>query len=187
VLASVSHMRMLAGNSELLAATGLNNDEYVVCEFLTSLIESNRLSLREVETLILYLEIYQILTSNKGLTNVILGYGLLRIFGVFLYCFKPGVAENIVRGEFEVQDIAKVLGKSNLFRQWGDRYPDVADVVTAMVSAESGDTDKEFSLSEEELQHWKITFRQFFQGGVGRRSKFLEIVVDAIETLKLAG
>lgn len=184
VFASVTHLRALVGNSELLDNTGLDGDG--IGKLFTDLITANRLSLREVETLVLYLEIYQSLTDKKGLAdNVIFGYCLLRLLGIFLYCFKPDIAENMVRGEVKISEVAAVMGKSQLFRQLGDKYPDDADVVTAMIGIESNNVDVKFAFSEEERQTWQDTFKQYFRGAMGHRAGFSKIVVDAIETLKL--
>ncbi len=187
VLASVTHLRMLVDNSELLDNTDLNGDG--VGEFLNTLITANRLSLREVETLVLYLEIYQSLTDKNGMdANLPFGYSLLRLLGIFLYCFKSNVAENMVRGGIKMSAIAAVMGKTQLFRQWEGEYPDDADIVTAMICMEGNSTEERFSFSEEEQQRWKKIFPQLFRNGFSsRHSGFSKIVVDAIETLKLKG
>ncbi|MCK4502647.1 MAG: hypothetical protein KAU22_06390, partial [Desulfuromonadales bacterium] len=119
VLASVSHLNALISNSELLKNSNLKNGG--IAEFLIILVRVNQLSLREVETLILHLEIYQSLTEEKGLANnVIWGYCLFRIFGIFLFCFKSGIAEQLTRGFIDAPEIASVMGKSRLFDQWGE-------------------------------------------------------------------
>ncbi|MGE4345586.1 MAG: P-loop NTPase fold protein [Geoalkalibacter sp.] len=115
VLASVTHLRRQIAQSELLNNKSITSAG--VESFLFSLVEANRLSLREVETLVLYLEIYQSLTDGKGVAeNTIFGYCLLRILGVYLYCFKPGIAERLVRNKFELSEIASTLGKTILTR-----------------------------------------------------------------------
>lgn len=186
ILASVTHLRTLVNNSELLDNTKLARDG--IGEFLTSLIEANRLSLREVETLVLYLEIYQALTEKKALAeNIVFGYRLLRVFGVFLYCFKPELAERFVRNKVVISEIASVLGLSQLFSQWDGRYPAYEDTVLAMIAVDNRDPEGSFSFPEEYREEWVETFRSYFQGGIGCRNGFSKISVVAVETMKLAG
>lgn len=187
VLASVTHLKMLVDNSGLLKGTKLKKGG--VNRLLIALITANRLSLREVETLVLYLEIYQTLTDKKGLANnVIFGYCLLRLLGVFLYFFKPNIAENMVRGEIKISEIAAVMGKSQLFRQWDSKHPDCADTIIAMVGVENSSVEERFSFTEDEQARWQENFQNYFRGNLFYDDTDLpKIVVDAIETLKLGG
>jgi len=188
VLASVSHLKTLIDESELLDNTNLNADG--LNDFLATLIKANRLSLREVETFILYLEIYQTLTDKKGLADsVIFGYCLLRIFGIFLYCFKSDIADDLVRGEVKVVEIAEILGKSQLFRQWDSLYPDHADAVVAMMCIENTSYDENFSFTVEgEQQRCEESIGELFRNGFGGRTgNFQTIIISTIETLKLGG
>jgi len=187
VLASVTHLRRLVAHSELLNNKSMTSEG--VESFLSSLVIANRLSLREVETLILYLEIYQTLTDGKGVAeNTIFGYCLLRIFGVYLYCFKPTIAEGMMRNVFDAAEIAAVLGKSGLFKQLDNEYPEPSDTVLAMITIGGDISDGRFSFSEEERGKWKEAIANYFQTGFGgRRDSYSEIVAEAIETMKLAG
>lgn len=186
VLASVTHLRILVDNSELLDNTGLNGDG--VGEFLAILITANRLSLREVETLVLYLEIYQSLTDKNGLANKkIFGYRLLRVLGIFLYCFKPALAEGMVSNRVEISQISSALGKSRLFKEWNEKHPDCADIVLAMVAIENEGPEEEFSLSGDDCGNWREHFKCFFRDPLGRPDDFSGIVVKAIETMRLGG
>ncbi len=187
VLASVTHQQTLINESELLDNTNLNAAG--ISDFLTTLITVNQLSLREVETFVLYMEIYQTLTDKKGLADsVIFGYCLLSIWGIFLYCFKYDIADNMVRGEVIVPEIAKVLGKLQLFRKWDSIYPDHADAIMAMTCIEYTNSDKKFSFStEEEQQRWKKSIGELFQNGYGSSpGSFQTIISRTIETLKLS-
>ena len=65
-------------------------------KFIESIIINLELSLREVETLVRYLEVLQVLTDkNAFLTSDRLGYALLKILAVVIYCFKPDLANEI--------------------------------------------------------------------------------------------
>ena len=187
VQASVSHLRNLIVTSELLNNKSMKSEG--VDSFLTSLVVANRLSLREVETLALYLEIYQTLTDGKGVAeNTILGYCLLRIFGVYLYCFEPELAENIGRNIVKDTEIAKVLGKSDLIRNLDNEYPDCDDTILAIFVLGSVRSDGRFSLSEEEREKWKRAIATYFRSGFsGRQNDHYKIAAEAIEAMKLSG
>ncbi|RLF05522.1 MAG: hypothetical protein DRJ64_05485 [Thermoprotei archaeon] len=187
VLASVTHLKTLISKSKLLKDTGLNQKNF--SDFFISLISANQLSLREVETLILYLEIYQSLTEQEGLANnVPFGFRVLRILGVFLYGFKPDLTEKITLNKINVTDIANVLGKTEPFRSWDDDDPDPADVIVAMAGVEDSSANTNFSFSEEEKQRWREFLSQRFGVGSPRHTTNLfKILIEAIEILKLKG
>ena len=88
IQASIAHYQTLIQQSPIYEATKLDND--AALSLVKRIIEVNQLSLREIETLVRHIEIYQRLTDNKGLSeNIIFGYVLLRLFGVILFCTKP--------------------------------------------------------------------------------------------------
>ncbi|MFK5927183.1 MAG: P-loop NTPase fold protein [Desulfuromusa sp.] len=187
VLASVTHLKALINGSELMKNAGLNQENF--SNFFSSLITANRLSLREIETLILYLEIYQSLTEQEDLANYVpFGFRVLRILGVFLYGFKPDLTEKIALNKINVTDIANVLGKTEPFRSWDDDDPDPADVVVAMAGVEDSSANTNFSFSEEEKQRWREFFSQRFGVSSTRHTTDLfKISIEAIEILKLKG
>lgn len=187
VLASLTHLRRLIANSKLLNNKSFTSDG--IDSFLSSLVVANGLSLREVETLTLYLDIYQTLTDGKGVAdNTIFGYCLLRIFGVYLYCFKPVLAEEIVRNRFEISDVAKVLGKSGLIKSFEKEYPEPSDAVLAMIAMEANSADGRFSFTEEGMAGWKEVIANYFRSGFGGRSdNYSTIAAEAIGTMKLSG
>ncbi|RMH13210.1 MAG: AAA family ATPase, partial [Gammaproteobacteria bacterium] len=188
VLASITHLRKLLVNSDLLDNAGFADPHEGVRVFLEALVATNRLSLREVETLVRYLEIYQTLTGKEGLsTGKVFGYRLLRAFGVFLYCFKPSVAESMVRGTPEITQLTALFGKTELFRDWEHSRPNYPDLVIAMIAYELKDCGEAFACSEDERSHWEEIFSACFQGGFFGPDRYSQVVVGAIETMKLAG
>ncbi|MCK4623045.1 MAG: KAP family NTPase [Desulfuromonadales bacterium] len=188
VLASVTHLETMVSNSELLKNSSLKDSG--IAEILTVLVRVNQLSLREVETFILHLEIYQSLTDEKGLAdNVFFGHCLLRVLGIYLFCFKSDISEGLVRGFLDEPAIALVLGKDQLFRQWEGEYPDCADVVLAMICYGGNSTDSRFVPAAEDQQQWNEAIRPYFQSGGFSRfpTNFSNIAGETIETLKLGG
>ena len=188
ILASVSHLNQLVASSDLLSDSSLKHAG--VMALLHGLVEVNHLSLREVETLVRHLEIYQSLTEENGIGDrVVFGYCLLRILGVFLFCFRSDIAKNLNRGFVDVPAIASSLGKTALFNQWEDVHPDGADAITAMICLETQTTDKSFSIAtEEERQNWMRSLDEYFNRGFGGRSRnYSGIICEAIDALTLVG
>ena len=186
-LTSVAHMRSGLNNSTILKDAALDKQDPF--DFIELLIKENNLSLREVETFVRYLEIYQVLTGGGGFRdNVIFGYALLRLFGVFLFCFEPALSKELVRGKIDAQAIAKVVGKSRLFDVTGQAHPDYGDFITAIVGIESTSGNEGFTPENNEAaQAWEKHIRHYFAGGgfppeMGERTK---IITSAIETLRL--
>jgi len=186
-LTSVIHMRSGLNNSEILKGSSLDKEGPL--NFFNLLIKENNLSLREVETFVRYLEIYQVLTEGGGFPeNLIVGYALLRLFGVFLFCFEPTLSKELVRGIIDAQAIANLVGKSRLFDVMGQSHPDHGDFVTAIVGFESTSGKGNFTPENDEAaQAWEEYIRRYFAHGgfppeIGERTK---IITDVIETLKL--
>jgi len=189
VSASINHMRKLVADSELLSP-GLNKKEHL--DFLDLLIRENQMSLREVETFVQYLEIFQVLTEEKSLAdNVLYGYLQLRVFGAFLFCFKPSSCEQLLGGVIDAKEIAAVLGKTSLPDISQEDWPrlDSGDVIASIVGTEATINAEGFQIKDQEVaKKWGEYTRSFFGQGfppdVGARVK---IAVSAIETLQLGG
>jgi len=187
---SINHMRKLVADSEQLSV-GLNKEGHL--DFLDLLIRENQLSLREVETFVQHLELYQILADGdyKIQSNTIIGYVQLRLLGVFLFCFRPSICEQLLRGEIDAKAIAAVLGKTGLPDISQEDWPnlDNGDVIAAIVGAEATINAEDFQIKDQEVaKKWKEYTKSFFghrfPPDVGKRVK---IAVSAIETLQLGG
>ena len=187
VFASVSHLKHLLKQSKLLTDTPLIEGGTV--DYLEGLVFESRLSLREVETFVLYLEIYQSLTDSKGLGNqVVFGYLLLRVLGVFIFCQKPYLGEGLIRGSVNGTEIARLMGKSSLFDLSDESRPDYGDILTAIVGFESNVNVDDFKPKTDELlSEWNQIIDSLFQNGVGRPSagSRVKIVASVIEVLQL--
>lgn len=187
--ASVLHMESLIQSSDLLQKTDLSGSGYL--EFINSLIRTNSLSLREVETFVRYMEIYQILTSENGLKKTtVYGYGILRVFGIYLFCFEPDISEELTQEIVNVKSIAAVLGKLKLRDLSDGSHPDHGDVIIAMIGLEATTENNGFAPEgTETIQGWEAHIRSFFARGTfppdaGERTK---IITDVIDSLKLRG
>jgi len=189
VSSSIHHMHQLIKDSELLAV-GINTDGHLA--LIDQLIAANTLSLREVETFVLHLEIYQVLTEQKGFAeNTLFGHLHLRLFGVFLFCFHPDIAHQLTRGVIDVKSIAATLGKVMLvdIEELKGDYPDSGEVISVIVGLEATQNQENFiPKNVEASQEWEKVIRAFFGRGLSAdHGARVKIIVSSIEALQLGG
>ena len=96
-LAAIAYAEQLIEKSAYLQSSDLSKKEGLF-SFLEVFIRENKLSLREVETFIRHLEIAQVFGDEKYFTDIIFGVELLRLIGVYIYCFEKDIADNIALG-----------------------------------------------------------------------------------------
>lgn len=116
ILASTSHWKILCSQSDNLKSA----EEYST-KFVERFIKLKELSLREVETLSRYIEIYQIL-SQRGISKEwIPGYCLYRTLAVMLYSFDRKMALNYIENKVNPQQLMNFFGVSK-FPYDADQY-----------------------------------------------------------------
>jgi hypothetical protein len=184
---SLSHYRNLLRQSPALKEAQLEQEAFL--DFLGHLIKLRSISLREVETLVRHIEIYQVLTEGKGLAgNIIFGYKLLRLLAVVLYCFEPGLAWDISKGKANAKDLASFFGEESIVTFNGDYpYPEHYETVLVMIGEECHKNNELFTPTEENRVQWNDLIRSYFNKGgfppdKGQRSR---ILVEVINTLSL--
>lgn len=186
-LVSIDHFKRFMQNSSLLSSADVANPSTGVFGFAKSFIERNDLSLRDVETFVRYLEIYQSLCQGFKPTTIF-GYQLLGIFGVYLFCFKPLLAERILGGRTDAVEIAGALGMVELPDCRSDSYrPCHIDVVAVMLAQVSKVNTNAFQIASEQQLFWSERKEAFFRGGWGAPNNLFEPVCNAIRILQLGG
>jgi len=108
-LAAVRHAEGLIEKSALLENDRLSSENRSF-GFIETLIKKNELSLREVESLVRHLEIYQRLTAWKFFECRCLGVDLLRLIGVYIYCFEKDISGNLISGKIDTLAITGTFG-----------------------------------------------------------------------------
>ena len=106
--ASVEHLSRLLLDSQVLQDTNLIKQGHIVksvCEEFTLL---KKLSLREVETFVRHIEIYYKL-KKKLQEKQPSGFCLMRIFGIFVFCFEEELKESILNNSIDIDYVAKYL------------------------------------------------------------------------------
>ncbi|MDO6387194.1 KAP family NTPase [Uliginosibacterium sp. 31-12] len=147
------------------------------------LISSNDLSLRDVESLVRHLDIYQSLTDRRGFPdNMIPGYRHLRFLGVFLFCFRPDLAYSVTQGRIAGPEITKVIGSPMFYQNFTS--PSAADLLAAMIGFNSSEPFFEFN--EDEKKEWDERIARMFElGTYWDRYKPTDVVADVIRALML--
>ncbi len=186
---SVIHYQNLISQSPVLSSTKLDQDSAFL--FVSHVIRTQNLSLREIETLIRHLEIYHTLTGGKSFAeNVIFGYKLLRLMGVMLFCFKEELGDSIVKGRADAAQLAAFLGENSIVPiVENDLNADHHQVVLTMLGQECFLNSGLFT--PEEGHHealWTNLIRDYFNrgGSPPRQGDKSRIVIGAIKALSLS-
>ena len=135
--------------------------------FSVDLVKSHHLSLREVETFVRYIEIYH--TLSEGFQkNLILGYGLLRVMGVFIYSFSSGFAKELDRDIINGYSVHDFFGKTDLIEIENTKPKYYMEIIHAMFAMELTTNSELYDKFEKPLQDlkpkWEVYFGSMFSG-----------------------
>lgn len=182
---AVSHYQNLIQQSPLLQGTKLNEEGYI--SIIKHIVTLHGVSLREIETLIRHLEIYQVLTEEKGLAeNVVFGYKLLRLIAVVMFSITPNLADALFQETLDATNLGAFLGVEEV-AILGNGYPEHHQVLAVMMGQECAINSEQYTPDAENDGHWEDLIRQYFNRGgfppgKGERSK---IVQEVLKTLSL--
>lgn len=112
---SIKYFDYLANKSEILAATSVvnNREEDAVYYLIRQMLIANKLSLREVETFIRYLEI----AASLGIGMTVgrqLGLIQLNVIAIFIDCFIPELKIDIYNQNTKAKDFLNLIGIKNI-------------------------------------------------------------------------
>lgn len=154
---------------------------------LSLLVKENNLSLREVETLVRYIGIYNSLSNNLNQTN---GSGklLLQLLGVYIYCFKPDITNELILEKVSSGKIIALLGMNNLpgTTQLHEHYEDKY-AIAATLAYESTEDEDLFDFSSNVKSYWDERIKAFFKVHIPIAGGGSEILLNAVKTLMLTG
>lgn len=182
-----SYLHALAAikSEKLFENSLIHRDE--ITELLSDLFVANNTSLREAETFVRHLKIYQIVTGGAGLSSgKVLGYAIFRVFAIFLYCFHKNIVNDLMAGnhvEIKVSEILNIKKLSNL----GECRISMKEVVLASILFQREALPANHPLvpqgENQSPALWKECIANFFEHG--HRSKVNKIMIDAVQTLQL--
>lgn len=181
-MAAIEHYKNLVRSSHVLE--DLKLFECGSIRTIEQIIIANRLSLREVETVVRHIEIYVTLAQSNYLqSNTIFGYKVLTILAIAIYSIQPEVALSILQKRIDAKDIGNCLGISSLSNDIQGR-PDEQELICYMLGYNALHNKEHFTPTES-VDVWEQASAQYFRGGYWRRDDFASICADAIQTLTM--
>lgn len=188
ILAAVSHCRNLISQSDALKSCGII-DRDGVFGFIKELIEINRLTLREIETFVRHLEIYQTIIPGDGFERKLyFGVAILRIFAGYVFCLAPDVASSIVDNKADAVAIGKILGVSKLpqYDPNSGNYPTYCEITAVMLAQDCPLNAGLFqSQDNDQNRFWSGAGAQSWGGRILNRGMALQQVQEVLEALSL--
>ena len=177
-LVSVEYFNQLIRNSRMGNKLQDLIDEFVIIiryptdsiNFIADMIERNDISLRETERLVRFLEIYHSLSRGGLNSQEIWQYRLLRITGIFIFCFHPNLMDDINKNRPNAKDFARLFN----IQSWPDMPTDsydlnCANIIAAMLITYSRFGDATFQHEEYWEQHINKAFlknREIYLQGI---------------------
>ncbi|WP_350595205.1 MULTISPECIES: KAP family NTPase [unclassified Pseudoalteromonas] len=181
-IAAIEHYKNLVRSSHVLEDMKLY--ECGSIRTIKQIIIANRLSLREVETIVRHIEIYVTLAQSNNLqSNTNFGYKVLTILAIAIYSIQPEVAFSILQKRIDAKDIGNCLGISSLSNDIQGR-PDEHELICYMLGCTALHNKEHFTPTDN-VDVWKEESARYFQGGYWRTDDFASICAEAIQTLTM--
>ena len=151
-LVSVEYFKQLIRKSRMASKLqALIDERNLTIKFISDMIERNNISLRETERLVRFLEIYHSLSG--GLDDSVYPRLLLRITGVFIFCFYPNLIDDINKNRTDAKDFAQLFNLRSMPSMSTDGYiSNYADIIAVMLIMYSNSKDASFTFAESQQQ-----------------------------------
>ncbi|RUO28756.1 KAP family P-loop NTPase fold protein [Aliidiomarina sanyensis] len=183
--ASVEYLVAALAKSKTLEGTRLATEQNKVTEFAKELVSRKSCSLREVETFVRHLEIYHQLTGGLNDRDPF-GFALIRIFGVFVYCFHIELAGSIRARKLSEESIVKALGESFIeVTEVRKADSDTICTITGLILQDIEGTTSADEQSENKVSDVTRAKRDWFGIRGLYEGQLLEVLRDAIMTFSL--
>lgn len=186
-MASVTHYKNLVAKSERLQGLSLDRDsDFWLVE---QVINTNNISLREVETLVRHIEIYQALFDDQPLSNhTQWAYRLMALLGVLLISFKPNLAKSALINNLDAKDLGNFLGVHSLPKLENNQHPTHCDTLVFMLASECKyNSDFYVPDNPQDKERWEGEANEYFRGRYNlTRNGRMSLVTGAIKGLGLS-
>ncbi|XNS74772.1 P-loop NTPase fold protein [Vibrio cyclitrophicus] len=183
---SLSHYKNLVRTSNVLEPLKLQ--ECGSIRVIEQVIKINKLSLREVETLVRHLEVYVALSQQGHLSNnTIFGYKTLTVLAIAIYSIRPKLGNAILSQTFDAKDVGSILGKTGLTILTGQSRPDEMELLCYLICS-SNCNNSEIFIPEgnENKEKWDNFADSYFRGSFFRPDEgYVSICKDALTVLSL--
>ena len=182
VLASKQHFFNLASEKECLPDEYLKDNYFQ--DAIEDLVRSRSLSLREIETLILHIQIAQILSASATFAErQYFGYKLLRLIGVLLVCYRPELLDQIKKGVVDAKSLGEFLGVKKLPTfESGIGVPKAFEVIMFILAKDSTENAEQYKPSEGNEEFWN-SFGNRFMGNSLVPQKAINQIIETANIL----
>ncbi|WP_318448836.1 KAP family P-loop NTPase fold protein [Photobacterium leiognathi] len=167
-LASVRHYENLIRKSPYLNNLEIERDSCL--HLLEKIFEQNNTSLREVETFVRNLEVYQVVNSQDGINSRdSYIYKIIKILSIALATYKPQIAQDLLENRLNAEDFVDFTGINKLWSLENGRiFP--LDAISYLYVSNSFINSELYNLEDTQKQYLedfisKATQDIFYFGG----------------------
>ena len=187
-LVAVEYFKQLIRNSRMFdELKGSIKQIVIIMNFICDMIEQNDISLRETERLVRFLEIYYSL-SREPHNHKLKYVSLLRITGVFIFCFHPNLIDDINKNRANAKDFAQLFNLQSLSNIPTDKL-NWTDVIAMMLIMDSNTIDERFNFPESHSRYdWQEYInKKFFENttNYNQKNTVLPILKETFQVLSL--
>lgn len=170
VLAATDHFFKLARDKECLPNELLGKERFR--KAIEHLVRHQNLSLREIETLILHIQIVQNLSNSETFSGrMYFGYVLLRLIAVMLVCYEPTLLNKIKNGIIDADLLGEFLGVKEIpiinlgsLENTEIIRPEPFEVIMVMLAKDCNQNAEKYIPSEDRQGEWNSCISSFMDG-----------------------
>ncbi len=144
-LVAVEYFKQLIRNNGMAGELKGLIEQEIPMNFISNMIRQVNISLRETERLVRFLEIYH---SLKGIDGVPWQHKLLRITGVFIFCFYPSLLDDINRNCTNAEHFVKFFNIQTSPGMPIERAFNSVETIAMLLILNSDIKDKRFEYPE---------------------------------------
>jgi hypothetical protein len=178
VLASKKHFFTLAQEKRCLPDDCLKNA--VFGKAIKHIIQCHSLSLREVETLILHIQIAQNLSnSERFIERQYVGYTWLRLIGVMLVCFRPELLTELKKGNVDASLLGEFLGVEGIpTLGQGVNRPEIFEVIMVIIAKDCNKNADKYTPRKEQEEEWNNYIHHGFMGDIPDSHEAINQIIE---------
>lgn len=178
ILAARKHFFTLAKETKCLPNDCLNNA--VFGKAIEHLIQYHSLSLREVETLILHIQIAQTLSNSERFIEMqYIGYTWLRLIGVMLVCFRPELLIKLKKGDIDATLLGEFLGVEDIpTLGQGVNRPEAFEVIMVIIAKDCNKNADKYTPNKDQEEEWNKYIHRGFMGDIPDSHEAINQIVE---------
>ena len=181
IIAAKQHFFYLAKESRCLPLDCLNDSYFE--KAIDHLISYHSLSLREIETLILHIQIAQNLSNSKQFgEKQFLGYTLLRLIVIMLACYRPELLNELKKENLDADLLGGFLGVKSIPELDRMKRPSVIEVMMVIFAIGCNKNTEKYILTKDQKEKWDLHINESFMRFTPNKN---EIITALIETANI--